>query len=101
MGAAVGGAYAVVLVTYRDMLKARQTGLGPDGKPCKPCQEKKVREIANSPELSDTERSVEAEKRQEFITTAERAREIRASNPDMRWQDAMKAAAASKMEVSE
>lgn len=99
VGAVVGGFYAVVLVTYRDMIAAKQVGVGPNGKPCKGCQEK--REIAHSPELSDAERAQEAVQREEFITTAEKARAIRAEHPDMRWQDAMKAAAASKNGVPE
>lgn len=98
IGACVGGFYGLVLVSYRDMIAARQagTGVGPDGKPCKPCEEKRARELAQSPELHDTERTVERVERAEFISTAEAARAIRAQHPEMRWQDAMKQAAATK-----
>jgi len=92
IGAGVGAAYAVVLVTYRDMLAAQQAqraGKAPE-KPCG-CKDKET--VAESPELADTER---VEARAEFISTAERARDLRKAHPELKWQQAMHQAAAEK-----
>lgn len=94
VGAVVGGVYAVVLVTYRDMLATQRAGVGPERKPCGPCEEAKRRNLGESPELSDAERERENVARADFHSTADKAREIRAQHPEMRWQDAMREAAA-------